>query len=93
MYRRAALDIGKTIQDKAPTAAVGLARLKEVKDYIKQTVAAAFRKLRDAGDRLTRGAVNQVVSQPLLEKPSRYSRHMWDEAYMRAKRLQVQGQL
>lgn len=67
VYRRAALDIGKTIQDKAPTAAVGLARLKEVKDYIKQTVAAAFRKLRDAGDRVTSGRVNQVVSAALGE--------------------------
>ena len=28
---------------------MGLARLKEVKEYIKQTVAAAFRKLRGAG--------------------------------------------
>ena len=55
VYQRAVLDIGKTIQDKAPTATVGLARLKEVKDYIKQTVAAAFRKLRGAGQRVTTG--------------------------------------
>ncbi len=67
VYRRAALDIGKTIQEKAPTATLGLARLKEVKDYIKQTVAAAFRKLRDAGDRVTTGRVNQVVCAALGE--------------------------
>ncbi|MBE0613813.1 MAG: hypothetical protein IH604_09130 [Burkholderiales bacterium] len=67
VYRRAVLDIGKTIQDKAPTATVGLARLKEVKDYIKQTVAAAFRKLRAAGDRVTTGRVNQFVRAALGE--------------------------
>lgn len=67
VYRRAALDIGKTILEKAPTAAVGLARLKDVKEFIKQTVAAAFRKLRDAGDRVTTGRVNQVVGTALGE--------------------------
>jgi|SRR5579864_2629621 len=67
VYRRTALDIGKTIQDKAPTATVALARLKEVKDYIKQTVAAAFRKLRGSGQRLTSGRVNQVIRAALGE--------------------------
>lgn len=67
VYRRTVLDIGKTIQEKAPTATVGLSRLKEVKDYIKQTVAAAFRKLRAAGGRVTTGRVNQFVSVALGE--------------------------
>jgi hypothetical protein len=67
VYRRAMLDIGKAIQAKAPSAAVGLARLKEVKEYIKQTVAAAFRKLRDAVHRVTTGRVNQVVRAALEE--------------------------
>lgn len=67
VYRRFHLDLGKTIQDKAPTAAAGLARLKQVKDYIKETVAAAFRKLRDTGNLLTTGRVNQVVGAALSE--------------------------
>jgi hypothetical protein len=45
VFRRFMLDVGKTIQDKAPTAKAGLARLKEAKDYIKETVAAAFKKV------------------------------------------------
>lgn len=65
VYRRFHLDLGKTIQDKAPTATAGLARLKQVKDYIKETVAAAFRKLRDAGNLLTTGRVNEVVGAAL----------------------------
>jgi hypothetical protein len=67
VYQRAMLDVGKAIQSNAPTATVGLARLKEVKEYIKQTVAAAFRNLRLAGQRVTTGRVNQVVRAALDE--------------------------
>jgi len=67
VFRRLQLDLGKTIQDKAPSAVAGLARLKELKDYVKETVAAAFRKLRAAERRLTRGTVNQVVRAALLD--------------------------
>lgn len=67
VYQRAVLDIGKAIQDKAPTATVALSRLKEVKEYVKQTVAAAFRKLESAGHRVTTGRVNKVVRAALEE--------------------------
>ena len=67
VFRRTALDVGKIIQDKAPTATAGAGRLKEVKEYIKQTVAAAFRKLRNAGNRVTAGRVAQVVRDALAE--------------------------
>jgi hypothetical protein len=67
VYQRSMLDIGKAIQAKAPTATVGLQRLKEVKEYIKQTVAAAFRKLRGNGHRVTAGRVNQVVRAAMEE--------------------------
>jgi hypothetical protein len=65
--QRIMLDIGKTIQDKAPSVVVALQRLKEVKDYVKQTVAASFRKLRDAGHRVTTGRVNEVVRAAVEE--------------------------
>ncbi len=67
VFRRLQLDLGKTIQDKAPSAVAGLARLKEVKDYVKETVAAAFRKLRAAGRRFTKGTVSQIVRAALLD--------------------------
>jgi hypothetical protein len=67
VFRRTALDVGKIIQDRAPTATAGAGRLKEVKEYIKQTVAAAFRKLRNAGNRVTAGRVAQVVRDALVE--------------------------
>jgi len=65
VYQRAMLDIGKAIQGKAPTAKDGLSRLKEVKEYVKQTVAAAFRKLHSGGHRMTTGRVNDVVRAAL----------------------------
>jgi hypothetical protein len=61
VFRRVALDVGTTIQDNAPTAVVGLARLREVKDYVKQTIAASFRKLAAAGHKMTSGRVSQIV--------------------------------
>ena len=69
VFRRFQLDVGKAIQDKAPTAKAGRARLKEVKDYVKETVSAAFRKLAGAATlttrqvaTLTRGALREAFS-------------------------------
>lgn len=67
VFRRFELDLGKTIVEKAPSAVTALSRLKEVRDYVKQSVAAAFRKLRDAGRNLTSGRISQVVRDALRE--------------------------
>jgi hypothetical protein len=67
VFRRFQLDLGKTIQDKAPSAATALARLKEVKNYIKETVASAFRKLRTEGSQLTTGRISGFVQAALTE--------------------------
>lgn len=67
VFHRFELDVGKTIVEKAPTAVVALARLKEARNYIKESVSAAFRKLRDAGRSLTAGRVSQVVANALQE--------------------------
>ena len=45
VFNRFELDLGKTIQEKAPSVASALSRLREVRDFITQTVAAEFRKL------------------------------------------------
>jgi hypothetical protein len=66
VYRRFRLDVGKAIQDKAPSAQSGLARLREVKDYIKETVAAAFKKVGSAAA-LTRREVGKLVRGALKE--------------------------
>jgi hypothetical protein len=67
VFRRFELDVGQHIQDSAPTASDGLARLKEAKDYVKQTVSASFRKLQDAGRSLTDANVSQVVRDALMD--------------------------
>lgn len=67
VYRRFALDLGKTIQDKAPSASTGLSRLKQVRDYVKETVAASFRKLKDAGQRISSGRVQDIVRSALQD--------------------------
>jgi hypothetical protein len=65
VYRRFDLDVGKTIRDKAPSATTALSRLKQVRDYVKETVAASFRKLRDAGRVITAGRVGALVREAL----------------------------
>ena len=45
VFSRFELDLGKTIQGKAPSVATALSRLREVRDFITQIVAAEFRKL------------------------------------------------
>ena len=67
VFRRFELDVGKTIVEKAPSAVTALSRLKEVRDYVKQSVAAAFRKLRDAGRSLTSGRISEIVRDALRE--------------------------
>lgn len=67
VFQRFALDLGKAIQDKAPSASVALSRLKDVRDYIKQVVAAEFRRLADVGQRLRRGQIRDVVRKALVK--------------------------
>ena len=66
VYRRFSLDVGKVILGKAPTAPAGLARLKEVKDYIKETVSAAFKRVRAAAT-LGQQKISQLASSALKE--------------------------
>jgi hypothetical protein len=67
VFHRFHLDVGKTIVEKASSAVTAVSRLKQVRDYVKETVAASFRKLRDAGKSLTSGRINHVVRDALRE--------------------------
>lgn len=67
VFRRIDLDLGKTVREKAPSAVTALSRMKQIKNYVKETVAASFRKLREAGQALTAGRVNSVVRSSLSE--------------------------
>ena len=65
IFNRFNLDLGKTLQDKAPTASAALSRLKEVRDYIKETVSAQFRDLYTVGERLDARRISDLTEQAL----------------------------
>ncbi|MFO6451710.1 MULTISPECIES: Qat anti-phage system associated protein QatB [unclassified Aeromicrobium] len=67
VYRRFQLDVGKHLLDKAPSKAVALARFKQVRAYIKETVAEAFRKVTDAGAKLSTSSVQETVRMAMSE--------------------------
>ena len=58
IYQRIALDVGKHIQDKAPNAAAGVSRLKQIKEYVRETVKSSFNKI---GNNLSSLSQNQVT--------------------------------
>ena len=65
VFNRFELDLGKTIQEKAPSVAIALSRLKEVRDFITQTVAAEFRKLATGAAALGNSKVAAIVRDAL----------------------------
>jgi hypothetical protein len=65
VFNRFDLDLGKTIQEKAPSATSALSRLKEVRDFITQTVAAEFRKLAGGAAALGSSKVAAMVRDAL----------------------------
>lgn len=67
VFRRIDLDIGRTIREKAPNAATGLGRLKEVREYVREAVSASFRQLRETGQRLAAGRITQIVQSAIRE--------------------------
>jgi len=67
VYRRISLDIGKHIQDNAPNAITGLKRLRQVKDYVRETVKNAFSKLKSSGTTLASDRISSISQQALLE--------------------------
>lgn len=67
VYRRFTLDVGKHLVANAPNATIGLSRLKQARNYIRQTIAESFRKLADAGQAMTRSNVRNVVASALAD--------------------------
>lgn len=61
VYNRFHLDLGQSILRMAPSATVAAARSKEVLDYMRQTVSAAFRNLASRGETLAASRIAQLV--------------------------------
>lgn len=66
VYNRFVLDVGKTLQDNAPTATDALSRLSEIKKYIKEAILAGFRNLEKTGRQIDSQNISQIVRQCLL---------------------------
>lgn len=67
VFRRFVLDVGSAIQAKAASATVAVARLKEAREFIRETVAASFKKLKDQGQRLTGKTITRTVGRALTD--------------------------
>ena len=67
VYNRFRLDVGKTLQDKAQTISAAMTRFKEVRDYIKESVSAAMRQVRAAGQTMNARRIIHLVSQALRD--------------------------
>ncbi len=67
VFRRIDLDLGKCIREKAPSTSSALGRLKEIKDYVRETVSAAFRSLKEIGQVITNNTVVSIVQSSIKE--------------------------
>lgn len=67
VYGRFCLDLQQAIVKKASDPATALRRLRQVREFIYQQVAAAFRVLREAGSRATSSSVSHLAAQALRD--------------------------
>ena len=67
VYNLFCLDVGKTIHVNAPTASDALSRLRDVRDYIVESVSSRFRALQATGGTLTTSRVSDIASRALQE--------------------------
>lgn len=65
IHYRVQLDVGKSVIDKAPSPATAIRRLDEIRDYIQETVASAFRKQRSNRTPLTNAEATELASRIL----------------------------
>jgi len=67
IFNHLVLDIGQAIQKNAPSISAASARFREIKNYIKQAVFAAFRKIHRSGEALTARRVAAISRQCIQE--------------------------
>jgi hypothetical protein len=67
VFNRAYLDLGKAIMENAPSAVSALSRMKDIRDYIRETVAAQFRRLRAQAETLSARRIARLARDALRE--------------------------
>lgn len=67
VYNRVDLDVGNAVRNNAPSASAALSRMRELRNYIRETIAASFRALRAARTALSARRIAQMSSQALRD--------------------------
>lgn len=67
VYNRFALDMQRTVIEKAPNPTAALSRMKQIQAYIREQVAAGFRRVRERGATTTSQGVAAMVRSALAE--------------------------
>ena len=67
VYNRLRLDVGKAVQDKVVSVAAALSRMRQIRDYVRESIAAHFRALRTAGETLNASRIAHMGAQALRE--------------------------
>ncbi len=67
VFNRFDLDVGKHLRANAPSVAAELARFREVKTYIRETVSASFRKARTAAQAIDSRRISGIGRATLQE--------------------------
>lgn len=67
VYSRINLDIGKSVRDNAPSPKEGLGRLREIKDYVVETVRESFRTARSEGKSFVGDKINEILHSAMSE--------------------------
>lgn len=65
IHYRVQLDVGRCVLDKAPSPAIAMKRLDEIRDYIQETVASAFRERRSTRAPLTTAEATKMATSVL----------------------------
>lgn len=67
LCQRLELDIGRTVQSRAPTAAEAIRRLDAIKDFINAEVQSQFTARRARGEHFQRNQVSKLVEDVMLD--------------------------
>ncbi len=67
VFERFDLDVGKHLRENASSVAAALSRFREVKIYIRETVAASFRDMLSGSQTLNAHQINNIVRSALQE--------------------------
>lgn len=65
VFRRFDLDVGKVIHENAPSAVAALSLLREARDYVREVVAASFRRIRESGRTIIAATIRGIVRDAL----------------------------